>query len=169
VVEAGYVYDRCRGLAALERGENDWPRYTGEIFDDIGLPAEPISPSKVAGRLAGLRVLCLGREAPPVPPQRLARWVADGGVLVGFRTTGLDDLFGIAGDGPAAAAPPFSVVAWMDLDGRDEAANLRDPGLPQVPCPIMAPFRRVGLRGAVSLADLLSEGAPPAPPSCGTM
>jgi len=107
---------------------------------------------------------CCASVAKRHPSRRnIWRWVADGGVLVAFRTAGLHDLFGITGDGPAEDVPPFSVVAWMDFEGRDEAAHLRDPALPHVPCPIMAPFRRVDLRGVVSLADLVSEGASPCP------
>ena len=71
-----------------------------------------------------------------VSARDLQSWVEAGGILVGLMTAGLDELFGIDGAEPAATEP-FTIAAWMSLDGRDEAARLGDDRFPEALGPII--------------------------------
>jgi len=161
-----YLYEDSLREAANQRGENCWFRYAAEVLDELGVTAEA-APLAALSRPPGCRVLALGDyDAALLPAEAeasLSEWVDGGGVLVGFGTTGLDRVFGVASAGPDIEAEPFTVGGWMSLDGRDEAAGLLDERLPKTDCPILSPLRRIAAADAVALTHFVDDGAPASP------
>ena len=160
--EVAYIYDDALRLAANAEGENYWYCYVAEILDTLGARADPVRPAALAGgkdSLSGRRVLIMGDCDASLLQQGaqavLRDWVASGGIVIGFKTTGLDDLFGIASaEVPDIQAEPYTIAGWMSLNGEDEASGLLEGRLPATLCPIMSPFRHISLKEAVGLSEL---------------
>ncbi|MBI3945672.1 MAG: hypothetical protein HY321_07125 [Armatimonadetes bacterium] len=95
-----YCYDDDLRRAANAEGRNYWYRYVEEILDRLGATGTAIGRGDLddAARLAGFSALIVGDlEAAQMPagaPEVLRAWVEAGGLLIGFMTAGLDDVFG---------------------------------------------------------------------------
>lgn len=95
------VCDHRQWRQANAAGRNWWPAYYEDILGRMGLPYEAISAEELtAGGLAQYQVLLL----PPGPVdgdavEAVAAWVEAGGLVIGFATEGLDELFGIRPEG----------------------------------------------------------------------
>lgn len=82
-------------------GRNYWDVYIREISEQLGLCATPLSQYEIekGDKLRQTTTLFLGRQSGRIltDPARkgLREWVKQGGILVGFATEGLDDVFGI--------------------------------------------------------------------------
>jgi len=164
-----WLYEDSLREAANARGENCWHWYTGEILDELGASsaALPFSALRDGRALADCRVLIIGdcdvSALPSSAARVLRKWVEGGGTLVAFRTTGMDDLFGIAEAATEVEAEPFTVAGWMPLAGRDEASGLLSPLLPVTPAPIMSGFRRIAAKDAVCLTEISTTPEEPGP------
>jgi len=95
-----YVYDSQRHAEAGRAGQNHWDVYLREILDELGLRAEEVPPGAIqdAGRLARYATLLVGDLAADdvsrTSLHNLDRWIRDGGTLIAFSTSGIDDVCG---------------------------------------------------------------------------
>jgi hypothetical protein len=159
-IAAGYLCDAGLHAAANERGENYWDIYLGEIAEQMGLPAQPVSLADLgdAGTLARYSALLLGEvPAELVAPLagNLERWVRAGGVLLGLGTPGLDGLFGVRCEGTLPQpAGPFSQSAGLALRDHPLTAGLGSPLQPDQRLLIYAPVREMRCVEAVELGRL---------------
>ncbi len=97
---AAIYFDDDLRVAANQAGANYWHVYTREICMQMGLMFRELSRSRLeAKELAHYRVLILpdlpAKVLRPEEKAILAQWVQEGGLLIGFATGGLADLFGI--------------------------------------------------------------------------
>lgn len=159
---AALVFDDALRTEANARGENYWPVYYHEVLRRIGLPYEVVAPEDLsAERLAGLSILLL----PPLPRERLAdglraaiaQWVNDGGLLVGFATEGLDDLFGIQVEGTMDhVGDEFTPAGCISLEDEDWTAPLLPAYERAAALPVIAPISVIRAPGCRELARLRS-------------
>ncbi|MBM3235793.1 hypothetical protein FJZ31_05795 [Candidatus Poribacteria bacterium] len=95
-----YVYDSDLRERANLKHENYWYEYIREINEQLGLRAVPVSRQilKDVARLNEISILFIGdltsNEITEVMAENLRVWGKNGGVLIGFATQGLDNVFG---------------------------------------------------------------------------
>ncbi len=118
---SAFLYDPAWRRAANAAGENHWYEYVREINDQLGLKAEAITPQDLPGALGELTSLILPpRDAAELhlDGRTLEAWVEGGGVLIGWRTVGLDELFGVEATGeveqPEDVYEPAAFVELVD-------------------------------------------------------
>ena len=99
-ITVAFVYDGDLREEANRAGRNYWYEYIREIADNLGLRAQEV-PRRVLSDKDALReisVLMIGdltaAQLPNDAAGVLEEWVANGGVLIGMGTEGLDALFG---------------------------------------------------------------------------
>ncbi len=93
-----YVYEEAHCKEANRKGNNYWYKYVGEMFDEMGLRPSEISLIDLENdeTLSAYKYIIVGDfNLNDQSKQVLQRWVAAGGVLLGFVTKDADDLFGI--------------------------------------------------------------------------
>jgi len=158
-----YVYEADLREAANTAGRNYWYEYVREIMDRLGLTAEPVSRHALtAETLSALSVLLLGdlttAHVTPGLAARLDRWVADGGVLIGFGTEGLDELFGVQFRSPMPQpGDEFSIAGYLDLRAHPLTEGIHSPLHPEQKLLIISPIRSVRPQASVELARLFSS------------
>lgn len=95
-----YVHDADLRVQANQQGKNYWYEYMKEINEQLGLHAEefPIESLEDAASLDDVGILFMGdfpaSKITDAIKANLDDWVCNGGVLIGFATEGLDNLFG---------------------------------------------------------------------------
>jgi hypothetical protein len=156
-----YAFDPRLREEAHAAGRNYWYAYVEEILSRLGVSARPVPLNRCAdpGTLAETGVLVLGdfraSDLPSGTATVLSRWVTDGGVLIGFATGGLDELFGVADQGNAdRAEDPFAVTGYFDLRPAPVTRDCRAPVEPDQRLLIVSPIRRLRLAGGVELGRL---------------
>jgi len=121
---AVYFDDDLR-VAANQAGANYWHVYTREICMQMGLMFRELSRGQLgADELARYRVLILpdlpAKYLKPEEKALLAEWVAGGGLLVGFATGGLGELFGVTVEDelpqPDDAFTPAATLRFVDAE-----------------------------------------------------
>ncbi|MBI2194260.1 MAG: hypothetical protein HYU36_19970 [Planctomycetes bacterium] len=126
-----YVDDRGLHNALNDRGRNFWYAYVEEIFDQLGIRAASIEPTRqgIEEILARASCLVLGPVTDPAlfptMAPALQEWVARGGILIGFGCEGLDALFGV--DGNAMIRQPmgdFALNGFFDVQHVAVAAGV---------------------------------------------
>ncbi len=159
----GYLYDPQAHAAANARGENYWFAYVEEVFRQLGVGAQAVDlrdTAAFAETLQGLRVLVVGdaRSADPRPvADDIARWVHDGGTLIGFATDGLDELFGNTFHSVTPQRDSgFQMTALVRFRPHALTTGVYGPFFAGQPLPVYGPVRKVQPSGSEALADLLS-------------
>ena len=158
---AAYVYDADLRAAVNAEGRNYWYEYIREILDRLGLTAEPLSRHDLtAAALASVRVLFIGETPEPVSSDTVAaldRWVQEGGILIGFNTVGLEELFGVRfrsllpqhGD-------EFSIAGYFSLADHPLTQGIHSDLHPEQKLIILSTIRSVRPTESVELARLYS-------------
>jgi len=95
-----YVYDGDLRVEANKNGKNYWYEYIKEMNEQLGLSAKEIPSKSLEDKalLNDVMILFIG----DIPESRITakikanlnEWVKNGGVLIGFNTVGLDEIFG---------------------------------------------------------------------------
>ena len=93
------VLDENIKIQRHECNANYWDLYVEEIMDEIGITADIIYGEKEL--LSSLKqrncILCTDMEFSTTAEIEISKWVEAGGILIGFKTKGLDELFGVKG------------------------------------------------------------------------
>jgi len=152
------LIDAALHREANARGENYWPLYAHEVLRRIGLPHEVIGAERLSvDGLAPLSVLIL----PPLPDGYLdagqvaaiGAWVEAGGLLMGFATEGLDDVFGISIEGSLDhAEDEFTASGCISLIDPEWADPLLPPYERASALPVIAPMKLVSAPDCRELA-----------------
>ncbi len=156
-----YLSDPLLNQAANARGENYWYAYILDVLEQVGVTAAPIGRRDLSARgLEGVRVLIL----PDLPAEylpaecvaELSRWLAEGGLLIGLATQGLDELFGLEDMGRIEQpGDPWTYSATCVLTDPELARPLYSPETLDAPLLCISPVRLVQGMGR-ELARLVS-------------
>jgi len=164
-----YAVDPRLQAEANARGLTYWSAYVAEVLDRLGVCAQPcalgqISDPELLARTGAMVLGDVPRSAiPGRADQALRDWVRRGGVLVGFATEGLDELFGVADDGTLAQGEdPFQISGYAVLGEAPVTCACRAPIEPEQKLIILSPVRLLRLTHAEELARLF-RCAPEAP------
>ena len=156
-----YAYSRHLQEAANCEGRNYWYAYVEELLSRLGVCARPIELAACGdpGALAKVGVLVLGdfaaSELPAGAAEALAEWAAEGGVLIGFATEGLDALFGVGGsERVPQARGPFAINGYLELGRSPVAEGCRAAIDPAQRLIIISPLRLIRVAGSGEVARL---------------
>ncbi len=159
---AALLYDDELRTAANAEGRNYWPVYYQEILRRMGLPHCLIGTEEItADNLADYDVLLL----PSLPDDYLSRdhaealsdWVSGGGLLLGFATPGLDELFGITVEGSIAQADDeYTASACIRLMDEEFAKELLMSDEQGAALPVLTPMQQLSAPECREIARLLS-------------
>jgi hypothetical protein len=159
----GYAFDQQLRETANAEGRNYWYAYIEEILSRLGLCSQalPLSTCADVDLLSRTGVLFLGNlQASAIPSysaESLSNWVEDGGILIGFATEGLDDLFGVSGEETIPQEPdPFSIAGYFDLLPSPITRDCRAPIDPDQHLLITSPIRPLRCIDAQPLAHLFT-------------
>jgi hypothetical protein len=95
-----YVYDDDLRIEANRQGKNYWYEYIKEMNEQLGLRAREISSKSLEDKALfdDLMILFIGdlpeSRLTDTMKSNLTDWIKNGGVLIGFNTIGLDEIFG---------------------------------------------------------------------------
>ena len=99
-MEIGYFDDKAYKEKLNRQGKNYWFEYLKEILCQLGISGKEVSP-KILGSEEGIKdikVLFIGNQNIGdygiEAVRNIDDWVAQGGMLIGFKTEGLDNVFG---------------------------------------------------------------------------
>ncbi len=99
-LSVAYVYDSQFRIEANKCGKNYWYEYIKEINEQLGLRAQEISIYSLEdiNLLSEISVLFIGNMPfTDKAKSNLDTWLKKGGVLLGFATDGVDNIFGNTG------------------------------------------------------------------------
>lgn len=157
-----YWDDDLRAQANAAR-TNYWHAYTTEICDQMGLTVARLKRRQLRPEALGeYTVLILpdlaGKYLTTAEKHALRTWVEAGGLLIGFATQGLGDLFGVTvEDELPQPDDPFSLVATLRYVDLALARPLLPPDEADTPLPVAAPVLLLRARGECrELARLVS-------------
>ncbi|MGQ9556266.1 MAG: hypothetical protein ACUVWR_19365 [Anaerolineae bacterium] len=163
--------------------QNHWDVYIQEINEQLGLRGARLSLADLedAAKLESLRVLIIGRQSgarlSEAARGNLAEWVRNGGMLIGFAVTGLDEVFGVnqrgtvpqgstrlLSDTEIAASKPvaneYAIGGYFDLQPHPLTEDVHSPIAPEQKLIIVSDLQVVDADGATELAHLYdNEGA----------
>ena len=156
-----FLYDDRLRQETNGRSENYWYVYIREIADQLGMTAQQMSRQELAsGALETTRVLIVPNlsEGYLATSERasLAEWVEGGGILIGFATEGLDELFGLRETGRIEQpGDAWSYSSALRLTDAELAAPLYSPEIVDAAIVIISAVRLVQAEGR-ELARLLA-------------
>ncbi len=162
-----YLWEESLFEAANTRGENYWFAWAQDLLESIGAPGVAMPPEALTNPAALSRLSTL--VLPDLRPDYLTaeavatlrEWVEGGGLLIGFATEGLDDLFGVEAEGRISQAAPWDVTATLRFTDAELSRPLYHPDLPAQEMLAVSDVRLVQLAGACELAALGdTEGEP---------
>jgi len=117
-----YVYDSDLRERANLNQKNYWYEYIREINEQLGLRSVQVSRQILedAARLGEISVLFIGdlttNEITEGMAENLKAYVENGGMLIGFATQGLDDVFGNRCDGICQQpTDDYTIAGYFDL------------------------------------------------------
>ena len=171
-MRVAWVYDAQAHSDANAAGRNYWPVYTEEILRRLGITPERLAPADARDliRLAGYAVVVAGSHpgVSPTVPSAAEAWVRAGGILIGFATVGLEELFGIRVEGCLKQPEgDFGIAAYLRLADCNLASDVHPAGFEDQPLLVVSPVRLVVAddEGVETLATVM-EPSPDAP-TCG--
>ena len=157
----GYVCDPGLHESLNASGRNYGDVYWDEILGWAGASREAfgLDGLRESGPAFDADVLIVGTQSgaalDDAVRSRLREWVRGGGLLIGCGIAGLDDVFGIEGDGrlePPADA--YAVAAFAELRAHPLTREIHPHLFLDQMLPIVSGIRRVKSGGAVELARL---------------
>jgi hypothetical protein len=117
-----YIHDDELKRETNKNGKNYWDTYIEEINELLGLRAQVLSLSKLenSNKLNGVRVLIIGSVSGENLTERMAgvidEWVKAGGILIGFKVNGLDNVFGNEAVAAIKQEPDdYAISAYFEL------------------------------------------------------
>lgn len=157
-LQVGYIYDRKLHAATNDGGDNFWYAYIEEVFDQLGLRARRVVPTRKAVTKALETCTCLfvGPVAStgllPSVADDLTKWVSRGNVLIGSACEGLDAVFGVR-HAEAVRQPrdDFSINGFFDLHRTPVTTDVRSYLHPGQKLLIFSDVRAVAPAGASEL------------------
>ena len=153
-----YVYDAGLRIEANRQGKNYWYEYIKEINEQLGLRAQEISVSdlKDSTRLSDIEVLFIGDFAlSDVMKSNLSDWVQQGGVLIGFATEGLDEIFGnVCGSIIPQPESDYDISGYFSLESDELTTDIHSYLHPEQRLIIFSDIRGVVPKESTEVARL---------------
>lgn len=135
--------------------ENYWDVYMEEIMDQLGVTAHIVyGESGLLDILSEQKcVLCTDMTLSEEAVARIADWVEIGGVFIGIRTKGADDLFGIREIGEFEQSDdPFTINGYISIVQKEylpvEEAYAHT-------LPVISPVRKITVTDAMVIGEML--------------
>jgi hypothetical protein len=118
-----YVYDSDLRVEANKQKKNYWYEYIKEINEQLGLNAKEISSKFLNDKKAlnDISILFIGNlptsRITETIKSNLNEWVKNGGILIGFKACGLDEIFGNANEREISQTESdFSISGYFSLN-----------------------------------------------------
>lgn len=156
----GYLCSITAQDAANSSGMNYWFAYIQEICAQLGAAASPVNATSLKKELPDLRVLMVGDSRSGEIgelSEPIARWVEQGGTLIGFATEGLDALFGNKVNSVTPEPDsPYHPTALLRFLPHALTTGVVTPRFEESVVPVFGPVRKASPQESTSLASLLT-------------
>lgn len=162
IVAAAVYFDDDLRAAANAAGANYWHVYTEEICRQMGLPVTLVNRRGLQpAALAELTVLILpdlaAKYLKSAEKEALREWVEQGGLLIGFATEGLHELFGIEVEETLSQPDdPFTPTCCFRFIDDELARPLMPPNAEDSPLLAISPVKKLRRAEGRELARLLT-------------
>jgi len=157
----GFLFDSKLQEELNRQGRNYWDIYIEEILRLLGTRAEKIPPATISAgnKLAKLGVLIVGRQTSEqldgAGRAAIGEWVRDGGTLIGFGISNMDEVFGVSRKHLLAQEPDeYTVSGKFDLRPHAITHEIHPSQFSEQRLLIVSDIQQVVLGGAFELARL---------------
>ena len=165
VSTVGYIVDHGLKLERNQAGEDYWDIYVEEMLGTLGVSGKRLSLADLESRksLAPLRTLilgsCAGETLSDTAKNNLRLWVAEGGMLIGFQTIGLDDLFGIrSSDSMVKQTDRYAIPGDFDVRPHRITYDVHPATHVETRIPVVSDVHIVSPAGAIELGAFVANG-----------
>ncbi|MBC8228018.1 hypothetical protein H8E77_00525 [bacterium] len=156
-----YIYDTDLRLEANRQGKNYWYEYIKEVNEQLGLRAEEMSRNL----LEDVEVLCevsilfiedlTEAQMTDKMKSNLDEWVKSGGVLIGFGTEGLDEIFGNSCDSiTSQPESDYTISGYFDLKPDTLTTDVHSYLHPEQKLIIFSNIRNISPENSTEIARL---------------
>ena len=124
-----YLWDEQRRINTNRSGGNYWFAYITEILSRLGAKGRPVLPEQAGDITLGKRdVVFIGAgDVPAKALPALRTWQNNGATIIGFGTTGVDDVFGIQTTGCTDQPDDFTINGYFAVRGNKKQQFLPSP------------------------------------------
>lgn len=126
----GYIKNEKLMQSAHKEGKDFWEVYLEEILYEMGATFEAVSVDALEdpGQLHFYSALLIGAQTgsslTEAAKMALRNWVAEGGLLIGFMTKGLDPVFGIDTISDIKEKDTYKISAYYELLPHELTRNI---------------------------------------------
>jgi hypothetical protein len=156
-----YIYDADLRIEANRQGKNYWYEYIKEINEQLGLRAEEMSRNSLenAEVLGKVSILFIGdlteAQITGTMKSNLDEWVKSGGVLIGFGTDGLDEIFGNSCDSITRQPEnDYAISGYFDLKPDPLTTHIHSYLHPEQKLIIFSNIRNISTADSTEIARL---------------
>ncbi|MBM3235054.1 hypothetical protein FJZ31_02020 [Candidatus Poribacteria bacterium] len=156
-----YIYDADLRIEANRQGKNYWYEYIKEINEQLGLRAMEMSrnsleDSDVLGKVSILFIGDLTKaQITDTMKSNLDSWVKSGGVLIGFGTEGLDEIFGNSCDSTTRQPEnDYAISGYFDLKPDSLTTHIHSYLHPEQKLIIFSNIRNLSPKNSTEIARL---------------
>lgn len=160
-MQIGYFYDKSRKERLNKRGKNFWFEYIKEIFCQLGISGKEVSPTllEVGEDISEVKVLFIEdsnvQDYGVNVVRNIKNWVNKGGMLIGFGTEGLDDLFGNTYKSYIKqTGNDFTIAGYFSFEKHRLTSEIHSPICPSQKLLIFSVIRAVASNGSKQIAGL---------------
>ena len=161
-LEIATLYDASHKERCHARGETFWFEYLQEILCQLGISARKITPeaSGIEEKLRELKVLFMGTQhvhdyGTKGAARDIEVWVAEGGLLIGFRTEGLDHVFGNTHHSDVTQnVDDFTASGYFDFENHPLTQGIHSVIAPDQKLLIFSDIRAVASDSSEQIAGL---------------
>lgn len=155
-----YVYDDDLRINANKNGKNYWYEYIKEINEQLGLCAKE-TPSKSLedkALLDNIMILFIGdfpeSRLTDAIKNNLDEWVKNGGILIGFNASGLDEIFGNKCDSTITQADDWTISGYFSFNNDPLTTDIHSYLYPEQKLIIFSDIRCISPQVSKEIAHL---------------
>ena len=125
IFDSGYVINKKLWEQENTRKRNYWWIYIEEILGRLGMSCKSIDIENLDNHLDSLRILFLGPDDYGKYHHALKNWVKNGGILFGFNSSSIDEIFGNKFEKKIFLQNPFSINGYLNFTGNSFLSSIK--------------------------------------------
>jgi len=162
-IEIAYLYDKLHKERLNKQGENFWFEYIKEVFCQMGVWGKEIAPGvlKDEEKMDELKALFINdtnvEHYGIDVVKNIDDWIAKGGILIGFKTKGLDNIFGNIYQSEIKQVDDFTISGYFSFKKHKLTEGIHSFVCPSQKLLIFSDIRAVTTNQSKEIAKLYVE------------